>query len=208
MSTPSSASPSPRRREPGSLSGLWIYPLVVVLLAGERIVDLIRLAVERTLTVSLELPADEPVDTVIGDERMPLAGVVDLTLPLERFSSAAIVFQAASAVLLIVGLAIACWYSIRAVTHMTRSTPLDPRAARAMTGLFWTVVATGIVSGFVQMLGDNLVIRDLGLNDLPVDNSITTTMIWVWLAVVSGIGIIRALLIRGARAETELEGVI
>ena len=70
------------------------------------------------------------------------------------------------------------------------------------------VLSLGGGSGFVQMLGDNLVIRDLGLNDLPVDNSITTTMIWVWLAVVSGIGIIRALLIRGARAETELEGVI
>ena len=64
------------------------------------------------------------------------------------------------------------------------------------------------MSGIVQMLGDNLVIRDLGLAELPIDNSIQSGLIWGWLAVLGGIGVIGLLLDRGARVEDELEGVI
>ncbi|GAA4386250.1 MULTISPECIES: hypothetical protein [Brevibacterium] len=215
MSTPSPtpASPTPETSAPSgskrTWTGLEIYPLVVVILIiGGRVTELFRAFIDRTFEVDLALRGEEPVTTQLGDHEVLARGVIDFRLPADDLAGATQGFLIAADIILVLGLLLAGWCAVRAIGLVSKGLAFDPRTRRSMRGLFFSVFAAGAVSGIVQMLGDNLVIRDLGLAELPIDNSIQSGLIWGWLAVLGGIGVIGLLLDRGARVEDELEGVI
>ena len=62
--------------------------------------------------------------------------------------------------------------------------------------------------GLNLMLGGNLVTRDLDIFEAGFDNGVTTMGTFVWLGVLGLIQVFRQALLRGQRAEDELEGVI
>lgn len=207
--SPTSESSAAAAKPERTWTGLEIYPLVVVILIiGGRAAELFRALVDRTFDVNLDLRGEEPVTTQLGDHEVLARGLIDFRLPAEDLAATTQGFLIAADVVLILGLLLAGWYAVRAIGLVSKGLPFDLRTRRAMRGLFFSVLAAGAVSGLAQMLGDNLVIRDLGLAELPIDNSIQGGMIWGWLAVLGGIGVIGLLLERGARVEDELEGVI
>lgn len=190
-------------------SGLEFYPIVVVALGlGYRLTDLFRAFVDRTFNVSLELTGNDTITTRLGDHEVFAQGVMNLRLPAEDLAGATQGLLIAADLVVVIGLLLAGWFAVRIIRLVSKGLAFERRTRRAIYGLFSSVLVAGFVAGALQLLGDNLVIRDLGLADLPVDNSIGTGVIWGWLGILGGIGTIGVLIDRGARVESELEGVI
>lgn len=210
MNTPSSAgSPSHPAAKERSWSGLEMHPIIVVaLVIGYRSIELFRAFVDRTFDVTLEIDGSEAITTQLEGHEVLTYGAVRLRLPAEDLAGVTQGFLITADVIVVIGLLLAGWFAIRAIRLVAKGLAFDRRTRRSILGLFWTVLGAGLAAGIVQMLGDNLVIRDLGLADFPVDNSIQGAVIWGWLAILGGIGTISVLIDRGARVESELEGVI
>ena len=58
------------------------------------------------------------------------------------------------------------------------------------------------------MPADNLIIRDLGLRDAAVSNSITQEVTYLWIGAAILVEVLRRAVRRGREAQDELEGVI
>lgn len=154
------------------------------------------------------LEFEEPTAiTVAGSERA-VEGLAALSIPTADLSAWAIGQFIAAKAILVIGLLVATWFATRVVTEVVHARPFSDRASRGLMGLSWTIVVAGLLAGLAQVPADNLIIRDLGLRDAAVSNSITSEVTYLWIGAVILVEVLRRAVRRGREAQDELEGVI
>lgn len=183
---------------------LLVFPLIALLNAAAS--PLFSAALSDRLPAVLEF--DEPTSITLAGVELAVEGSTTLAVPVADLSTWAIGQFIAAKAIWIIGLFIATWFASRAVSEVVQGRPFSDRVARGLAGVSWTVVATGILYAIAQVPADNLVIRDLGLRDAAVSNSVTMTMTYVWIGAVILAELLRRAVRRGREVQDELEGVI
>ena len=203
-STPSAPKRTNRTMDTWGYAILLVFPLIAV--------TNIALSPFFSALMSDRIPAvlefEEPTAiTVAGTERA-VEGLTTLSIPTADLSAWAIGQFIAAKALLVIGTLVVTWFATRILTEVVHGRPFSDRAARGLTGLSWTILAAGLVTGLAQMPADNLIIRDLGLRDAAVSNSITSEVTYLWIGAVILVEVLRRAVRRGREAQDELEGVI
>lgn len=183
---------------------LLIFPLIALLNFAAS--PLFSLALSDSLPAVLEF--DEPTSITLDGTEVAVEGLTTLAVPVDDLSAWAIGQFVVAKAVWIVGLFIATWFAARAVAEVVQGRPFSTRVSRGLAGLSWTIVATGIVYAVAQIPGENLVLRDLGLQDSAVSNSVTSNMTYLWIGAVILAELLRQAVKRGREVQDELEGVI
>lgn len=193
-----------RRKSRGGLELLSLMALAIILV--NAVTGIVRAIVSHELTVSLELP--DQTEGLIPGVPARADGVMSFVIPFDELSTWAITHVLIAQVLLVVGTLTAGWYLSRVISVFAEGKPLSQRASRDLSIAFWIAFGTGVAVGLNLMLGGNLVTRDLNIFEAGFGNGVTTMGSFVWLGVLGLIQVFRQALLRGQRAEDELEGVI
>lgn len=203
-STPSAPQKNPRTMDTWGYAILLIFPLIAV--------TNIALSPFFSALMSDRIPAvlefEEPTAITVAGAERAVEGLTTLSIPTADLSGWAIGQFIAAKVLLVIGTLVVTWFATRILTEVVHGRPFSDRAARGLTGLSWTILAAGLVTGLAQMPADNLIIRDLGLRDAAVSNSITSEVTYLWIGAVILVEVLRRAVRRGREAQDELEGVI
>ena len=203
-STPSAPQKKPRTMDTWGYAILLIFPLIAV--------TNIALSPFFSALMSDRIPAvlefEEPTAITVAGAERAVEGLTTLSIPTADLSAWAIGQFIAAKALLVIGTLVVTWFATRILTEVVHGRPFSDRAARGLTGLSWTILAAGLVTGLAQMPADNLIIRDLGLRDAAVSNSITSEVTYLWIGAVILVEVLRRAVRRGREAQDELEGVI
>ena len=203
-STPSAPQKNPRTMDTWGYAILLIFPLIAV--------TNIALSPFFSALMSDRIPAvlefEEPAAITVAGAERAVEGLTTLSIPTADLSAWAIGQFIAAKALLVIGTLVVTWFATRILTEVVHGRPFSDRAARGLTGLSWTILAAGLVTGLAQMPADNLIIRDLGLRDAAVSNSITSEVTYLWIGAVILVEVLRRAVRRGREAQDELEGVI
>jgi len=154
------------------------------------------------------LEFEEPTAITLAGSERAVEGLATLSIPTADLSAWAIGQFIAAKAILVVGLLVATWFATRVVTEVVHARPFSDRASRGLMGLSWTIIVAGLLAGLAQMPADNLIIRDLGLRDAAVSNSITSEVTYLWIGAAVLVEVLRRAVLRGREAQDELEGVI
>ena len=203
-STPSAPQENPRTMDTWGYAILLIFPLIAV--------TNIALSPFFSALMSDRIPAvlefEEPTAITVAGAERAVEGLTTLSIPTADLSAWTIGQFIAAKALLVIGTLVVTWFATRILTEVVHGRPFSDRAARGLTGLSWTILAAGLVTGLAQMPADNLIIRDLGLRDAAVSNSITSEVTYLWIGAVILVEVLRRAVRRGREAQDELEGVI
>ena len=203
-STPSAPQKKPRTMDTWGYAILLIFPLIAV--------TNIALSPFFSALMSDRIPAvlefEEPTAITVAGAERAVEGLTTLSIPTADLSAWTIGQFIAAKALLVIGTLVVTWFATRILTEVVHGRPFSDRAARSLTGLSWTILAAGLVTGLAQMPADNLIIRDLGLRDAAVSNSITSEVTYLWIGAVILVEVLRRAVRRGREAQDELEGVI
>lgn len=203
-STPSAPQKNPRTMDTWGYAILLIFPLIAV--------TNIALSPFFSALMSDRIPAvlefEEPAAITVAGAERAVEGLTTLSIPTADLSAWAIGQFIAAKALLVIGTLVVTWFATRILTEVVHGRPFSDRAARGLTGLSWTILAAGLVTGLAQVPADNLIIRDLGLRDAAVSNSITSEVTYLWIGAVILVEVLRRAVRRGREAQDELEGVI
>ena len=203
-STPSAPQKNPRTMDTWGYAILLIFPLIAV--------TNIALSPFFSALMSDRIPAvlefEEPTAITVAGAERAVEGLTTLSIPTADLSAWTIGQFIAAKALLVIGTLVVTWFATRILTEVVHGRPFSDRAARGLTGLSWTILAAGLVTGLAQMPADNLIIRDLGLRDAAVSNSITSEVTYLWIGAVILVEVLRRAVLRGREAQDELEGVI
>ena len=203
-STPSAPQKKPRTMDTWGYAILLIFPLIAV--------TNIALSPFFSALMSDRIPAvlefEEPTAITVAGAERAVEGLTTLSIPTADLSAWTIGQFIAAKALLVIGTLVVTWFATRILTEVVHGRPFSDRAARGLTGLSWTILAAGLVTGLAQMPADNLIIRDLGLRDAAVSNSITSEVTYLWIGAVILVEVLRRAVRRGREAQDELEGVI
>ena len=203
-SAPSAPHKKPRTMDTWGYAILLIFPLIAV--------TNIALSPFFSALMSDRIPAvlefEEPTAITVAGAERAVEGLTTLSIPTADLSAWAIGQFIAAKALLVIGTLVVTWFATRILTEVVHGRPFSDRAARGLTGLSWTILAAGLVTGLAQMPADNLIIRDLGLRDAAVSNSITSEVTYLWIGAVILVEVLRRAVRRGREAQDELEGVI
>lgn len=183
---------------------LLVFPLIALLNAAAS--PLFSAALSDRLPAVLEF--DEPTTITLAGVDLAVEGSSTLAIPVADLSTWAIGQFIAAKAIWTIGLLIVTWFASRAVSEVVQGRPFSDRVARGLAGVSWTLIATGIVYAIAQVPADNLVIRDLGLQDAAVSNSVTLDMTYLWIGAVIFSELLRRAVRRGREVQDELEGVI
>ena len=203
-STPNAPQKKPRTMDTWGYAILLIFPLIAV--------TNIALSPFFSALMSDRIPAvlefEEPTAITVAGAERAVEGLTTLSIPTADLSAWTIGQFIAAKALLVIGTLVVTWFATRILTEVVHGRPFSDRAARGLTGLSWTILAAGLVTGLAQMPADNLIIRDLGLRDAAVSNSITSEVTYLWIGAVILVEVLRRAVRRGREAQDELEGVI
>ena len=203
-STPSAPQKNPRTMHTWGYAILLIFPLIAV--------TNIALSPFFSALMSDRIPAvlefEEPTAITVAGAERAVEGLTTLSIPTADLSAWAIGQFIAAKAILVVGLLVATWFATRVVTEVVHARPFSDRASRGLMGLSWTIIVAGLLAGLAQMPADNLIIRDLGLRDAAVSNSITSEVTYLWIGAAVLVEVLRRAVLRGREAQDELEGVI
>lgn len=158
--------------------------------------------------IAAALEFDEPTAIMLAGSERAVEGLATLSIPTAELSAWAIGQFIAAKAILVVGLLVATWFATRVVTEVVHGRPFSGRAARGLMGLSWTIIVGGLLAGLAQIPADNLIIRDLGLRDAAVGNSITTEVMYLWIGAAILVEVLRRAVRRGRETQDELAGVI
>ena len=194
----------PAKKDSWGYAFLLIFPLIALM--NVTLSPLFSAVLSDRIPAVLEF--EEPTAITLAGSERAVEGLATLSIPTADLSAWAIGQFIAAKAILVIGLLVATWFATRVVTEVVHARPFSDRASRGLMGLSWTLIVAGLLAGLAQMPADNLIIRDLGLRDAAVSNSITQEVTYLWIGAAILVEVLRRAVRRGREAQDELEGVI